>query len=91
MTEKNGLEKPVPAGPSESKILNDDCLTAVVSSYLDGRLEGQELEAFEARLRDDEKLAHEISEMRRIERQLAEMGADILLEPIPRSLIEALS
>ena len=46
---------------------------------------------FETLLRNNEALSREIAEMRRIDRQLTGLGADILDEPIPEALLEALA
>ncbi len=45
----------------------------------------------ETLLRNNEALSREIAEMRRIDRQLTGLGADILAEPIPEALLEALA
>ncbi len=60
------------------------------SAYLDGELTGSDLEEVEALLRGNEALAREVDEMRWIELQLTSLGSDILAEPIPDSLLEAL-
>ena len=91
MTEQKKLSGPSPAGTNRADILMDDQLAAAVSSYLDGQLMGEELERFEALLRNNSSLAREVREMRNIELQLMEMGSDILSEPVPDALIEALS
>ncbi len=52
---------------------------------------GTDLEEFEALLHSNEDLAREVADMRRIELQLTELGSDILSEPIPDSLLDALS
>jgi len=64
---------------------------AAISAYLDGELTGDDLRAFEVLLRNDEALSREVAEMRRIDRQLAELGAEILSEPIPDALLAVLS
>ncbi len=64
-------------------------MAATLSAYLDGNLTGAQLQAFEAIL--DEVLSQELARMRRIDDQLREIGADILAEPIPVFLLEALS
>ncbi len=71
--------------------MKDEGLAAAVSAYLDGELMGKELEDFETRLQKDPALAREVQEMRNIESQLMELGADILSEPVPEAMIEALS
>ncbi len=60
-----------------------------VSAYLDGNLTGARLVAFEAIL--DEALSQELTRMRRLNDQLKEIGAEILAEPVPVFLLEALS
>jgi len=50
----------------------------------------EDLVEFEALLSNDDALSSEIAEVRRIHRQLTEIGADILEEPIPDALLEAL-
>jgi anti-sigma factor RsiW len=72
-------------------ILKDDRLAAAVSAYLDGQLMGEDLAEFESLLEKDESLAREVKEMRKIEVKLMEMGAEILSEPIPDTLIAALT
>ncbi len=74
-----------------SQVSQDEVLAGTVSAYLDGELSGRDLMDFETLLKNDEGLSREIAEMRRIDRQLTEIGADILAEPIPDALLEALS
>ena len=74
-----------------SLVSQDEALAGRVSAYLDGELSGRDLMDFETLLKNDEALSREIAEMRRIDRQLTEIGADILAEPIPDALLEALS
>lgn len=88
MTEKDRPQSP---DRGTSQILKDERLAALASAYLDKQLDGVELEEFEALLREDEALAREISELQRIEDQLSKMGGDILSEPIPETLLDALS
>ena len=73
------------------RVTQDEGLASVVSSYLDGELSGEELVEFETLLRNNEALSREIAEMRSIDRQLTGLGADILAEPIPEALLEALA
>jgi anti-sigma factor RsiW len=73
------------------EILKDDRLAAKVSAYLDGQLSGEELAEFEMLLQTDSALAREVQEMRNIESQLMNMGSDILSEPVPDTLLQALS
>ncbi len=63
----------------------------MVSAYLDGELRGVELEEFKTLLDNNEALAREVTEMQRIDSQLTELGADILSEPIPPSLLRTIS
>ena len=77
--------------PRRLEILDDERLAATVSAYLDGQLMGEELEDFETLLKTNPILAREVQEMRNIELQLMDMGADILAEPVPEALLEALS
>jgi anti-sigma factor RsiW len=91
MTDEIQSGEPSARDCSASPIAKDERLTAMVSAYLDGELRGKELEEFEALLRDDQALAREIAEIRQIELQLAMMGADILEEPIPQAILDALS
>ncbi len=63
----------------------------MVSAYLDGELTGKDLVEFEKLLQSDQALSREIAEMRRIDRQLTGLGADILIEPIPEALLEPLA
>lgn len=75
----------------QAELLKDERLAAVISAYLDGELEGKDLEEFELLLKSDLALAREVQEMRAIELRLMEMGADILSEPLPEAMLEALS
>ena len=75
----------------QAELLKDERLAAVISAYLDGELEGKDLEEFESLLKSDPALAREVQEMRAIELRLMEMGADILSEPVPDAMLEALS
>ncbi|MGC2630975.1 MAG: hypothetical protein WA265_13625 [Rhodomicrobium sp.] len=70
-------------------LLDDGDMAATVSAYLDGNLTGAKLAAFEAIL--DEAFSQELALVRPINDQLKEIGADILAEPIPAFLLEALS
>ncbi len=76
-------------GTSPRGLLKDGEMAATVSAYLDGKLTGAQLAAFEAIL--DEVLSQELARMRRLNDQLKEIGADILAEPVPGFLLEALS
>ncbi len=75
----------------QAEFLKDEPLAAVLSAYLDGELEGKDVEEFESLLKSDPALAREVQEMRAIELRLMEMGADILSEPVPHAMLEALS
>ena len=79
------------ANPKQAEILNDERLAAALSAYLDGELAGKELEEFESLLKSNSSLAREVQDMRSIELRLMEMGAEILSEPLPESMLEALS
>ncbi len=74
-----------------SLLTQDEQLAAAVSAYLDGELEGAALAEFEILLRENKALAHEVEDIRRIDLQLTGIGADILSEPVPDSLLEPLS
>ncbi len=91
MTKKDCPEERRGADGEASLLLSDERLAAMASAYLDKELDGKELEEFEALLRENPVLAKEIAEMQRIESQLGEMGADILSEPIPESMLDSLS
>ena len=73
-----------------SSILKTEPLAALVSAYLDKQLKGAALEEFEALLRENKAFAREIGKMQQIENQLSKIGEDILSEPIPEVLLEAL-
>ncbi len=86
---KTGVDK---GGESRMSVLTqDEQLAAAVSAYLDGELEGAALAEFEKLLLENKELAHEVEDIRRIDRQLSGIGADILSEPVPDSLLEPLS
>ncbi len=91
MTEQKKLGDSSDGNPKQGEILKDEELAATVSAYLDGELEGKALEEFEALLKRNAALAREVQDMRNIELRLTEMGADILLEPLPDAMLEALS
>jgi anti-sigma factor RsiW len=91
MTEKTKTSAAGAVRAEGPEVLQDETTAAMVSAYLDGELNGEELLSFEILLRDNEALSREVVEIRRINRQLTELGADILSEPIPDALIEALS
>jgi anti-sigma factor RsiW len=52
---------------------------------------GQALADFETLLNANEALFREVAEMRRINHWLADIGADILSEPVPEALLAPLS
>ncbi len=85
------LGDPTGANPKQVGILKDERLAAMLSAYLDGELEGKDLEEFESLLRANPALAREVQDMRNIELRLMEMGADILSEPLPEAMLEAIS
>jgi anti-sigma factor RsiW len=69
----------------------DEELAAVVSAYLDGALDEKALAEFEALLQSDEGLEREVAQMRLIDDCLTGIGAGILSEPVPESLLSPLS
>src|SRR6516165_8183443 len=77
--------------PEISLLAQDEELAAAVSAYLDGELTGQALADFEALMQANEALTREVAEMRRINRWLTDIGADILSEPVPEALLAPLS
>ena len=85
------LGDPTGDNPRQAAILKDERLAAMISAYLDGELGGKDLEEFESLLKSDGELAREVQKMRSIEWRLMEMGADILDEPVPEGMLEALS
>jgi anti-sigma factor RsiW len=91
MTDQNKPGRPTSADLAGARVAQDEGLAAMVSAYLDGELSGEDLAEFEALLQTDEALSREIVEMRRINRQLSGLGADILAEPIPDILLEPLA
>ena len=91
MTDQKMLGGPTGANPKQAGILKDERLATIVSAYLDGELEGKVLEEFQSLLKSDAALSREVQEMRSIEFRLMEMGADILSEPLPEAMLEALS
>jgi anti-sigma factor RsiW len=74
-----------------SLTLGDERVAAMASAYLDGKLQGAELEEFQSLLKENEAIAREVDEMRQIEHQLREIGAALLLEPIPEALLRSFS
>jgi anti-sigma factor RsiW len=91
MTEKTKLGSSKSAFSKTPAVLQDERIAAMVSAYLDGELRGVELEEFKTLLDNNEALAREVTEMQRIDSQLTELGADILSEPIPPSLLRTIS
>jgi len=91
MTDQNKPVCLVSAELASARARLDERLASTVSAYLDGELAGKELAEFEALLRSDEVLSHEVAGMRRIGQQLTALGADILDEPIPDAMLEALA
>lgn len=89
MIDQNKRSYPLSTEAGGARVTQDEGLASVVSAYLDGELTGEELVEFETFLRNNEALSREIAEMRRIDRQLTGLGADILAEPIPEALLEA--
>ena len=91
MTDQKMLGDPTGANPKQAGILKDERLATMVSAYLDGELEGKDLDEFETLMASDAAFAREVQEMRSIESRLMEMGSDILAEPVPEAMLEALS
>ena len=91
MTDKKMLGDSTGTNPRQAGILKDERLATTVSAYLDGELEGNDLDEFESLLKSDAGLAREVQEMRSIESRLMEMGTDILAEPVPEAMLKALS
>jgi hypothetical protein len=61
------------------------------SAYLSGELQGSELAAFEALLSKNAGCRRELNAIRRTEQALEQIGAEILLEPVPQFLLDVLS
>ncbi len=91
MTDQKMLGDQTGANPRQAAILKDERLATMVSAYIDGELEGKDLAEFESLLKSDAAFAREVQEIRSIESRLMEMGADILEEPLPEAMLEALS
>ncbi len=91
MTDQKKTGRLASAEPPGARAGLDERLASVVSAYLDGELAGKELAEFEALLRNDEALSHEVAGMRRISQQLTTLGTEILDEPIPDAMLEALA
>ena len=66
-------------------------LQYAASAYLHGELQGSELAAFEALLSKNAGCRRELNAIRRTEQALQQIGAEILLEPIPQFLLDVLS
>jgi anti-sigma factor RsiW len=77
-------------GLEMSEILQDERLAAMLSAYLDGALEGEDLQEFKRLLLLNGNLAREVEEMLRVEGQLKLLGEDVLNEPVPPALLNAL-
>ena len=75
----------------QAEFLKDERLAAAISAYLDSELEDKDLEEFESLLKGNPALSREVQDMRAIELRLMELGADILSEPVPDAMLEALS
>ena len=78
-------------GSEQAEIRKDEELAAMISAYLDGELAGKDLEQFESLLKSDAAVAREVRDLRDIELRLMKMGSDILSEPVPEAMLEALS
>lgn len=91
MTDQKALGNQRGVKTKQAEFLKDERLAAAISAYLDGELEGKDLEEFGSLLKSNPALAREVQEMRAIELRLMEMGADILSEPVPDAMLEALS
>jgi anti-sigma factor RsiW len=89
MSEKNEADGPSNCGSQLSYLLRDERLAGMLSAYLDGALTGAELEEFKLLLNADGSLEREIENMRRVEEELKLLGAEILDEPIPPALLDA--
>ncbi len=61
------------------------------SAYLHGELQDSELAAFEALLSNNAGCRRELGAIRRTEQALQQIGAEILLEPVPQFLLDVLS
>lgn len=61
------------------------------SAYLRGELQGSALAAFEALLSQNAGCRRELNAIRRTEQALEQIGAEILLEPVPQFLLDVLS
>jgi anti-sigma factor RsiW len=88
--EKDNADEPRHQGGKVTPLLQDERLLAMLSAYLDGGLEGEELTEFERLLRENKGLAREVENMRWIENQLKCLAGDVLDEPIPESLLNTL-
>ncbi len=89
MSEKNEAGETLDHGMLLSDLLGDERLRDMLSAFIDDRLEGAELEEFQQLLNDNETLAREVKSMRGVEEQLKLLGAEVLDEPIPEALLEA--
>jgi anti-sigma factor RsiW len=91
MTDQKVLGNQRGVKTKQAEFLKDERLAAAISAYLDGELEDKDLEEFESLLKGNPALSREVQDMRAIELRLMEMGADILSEPLPDAMLEALS
>ena len=62
-----------------------------ISAYLDGELQGNKLAALEALLSKNADFRRDVNTIRRTEQLLKQIGAEILLEPVPPFLLDVLS
>ncbi len=89
MSEKNEAGEPLDRGLQMSDLPEDERLTDMLTAYIDGSLEGANLEEFEQLLKNNGALAREVESMRGVEQQLKLLGAEVLEEPIPEALLAA--
>lgn len=69
----------------------DEWRRGALSAYMDGELAGRDLETFEQLLKDDPALLRQIDEMRSIEAELMDLGAEILNEALPETMLATFS
>jgi anti-sigma factor RsiW len=70
-----------------SALLEDEVMAEELAAYLDGTLRGARLDLIQGLIDADSDLAREVEQLRRVNMSLKTLGAEIIDEPIPDSLL----